>query len=190
MEEQDEKKRKEMKKDIRLYLYIGETSRSVYERGLEHSRDFNEMKKDSHMIKHYFDKHEEEDIENMKFGMRIARTTRTAFNRQIMESVLIQAKKSKHNILNSKSEYNRCALPRLTAKLGEESYDKLEKAKKEERIAEKELEQKIRSMKVKMSMDRRTLNQPLWALRKIEMETIYIYTEYFGFSYIWELTTS
>ena len=34
------------------------------------------------------------------------------------------------------------------------------------------------------------LNQPLWALRKIEMETIYIYTEYFGFSYIWELTTS
>ena len=54
--------RKEMKKDIRLYLYIGETSRSVYERALEHSRDFNEMKKDSHMIKHYFDKHEEEDI--------------------------------------------------------------------------------------------------------------------------------
>ena len=35
--------------------------------------------------------------------------------------------------------YNRCALPRLTAKLGETSMDKLEKQKKEEKEKEKEL---------------------------------------------------
>ena len=86
MEEEDEKKRKEKKRGMSLYLYVGETSRSIYERGLEHLRDCEEMKADSHMIKHYFDKHEEEDLETMTFGMRIARATKTAFNRQIMES--------------------------------------------------------------------------------------------------------
>ena len=30
------------------------------------------------MIEHYFDKHDAEDLEEMEFGMRILRTTRTA----------------------------------------------------------------------------------------------------------------
>ena len=40
--------------EIKLYKYIGDTVRSIYERGLEHIRDFRELTKDSHMIKHYF----------------------------------------------------------------------------------------------------------------------------------------
>ena len=103
---------------IKLYKYIGESSRSLYERGLEHLRDKEEIKPDSHMIKHYFDIHADEELEDMKFGARIVKQTRTAFNRQIGESVAIQSNKD-HHLLNSKSEYNRCALPRLTAKLGE-----------------------------------------------------------------------
>ena len=43
--------------EIRQYKYIGESSRSLYERGLEHQRDLSEMKMDSHMLKHFFDKH-------------------------------------------------------------------------------------------------------------------------------------
>ena len=171
MEEEDEQIRKEKKKAIRLHMYVGESSRSIYERGLEHIRDCQELKKESHMIKHYFDHHEEEELEDMEFGMRIARTTRTAFNRQILESVLIQSRKTKHNILNSKSEYNRCALPRLTAKLGEETYSKMEKAKKEEKLAEKELELKIRNLKVKQGKQRRgeasRSNQPAEKRRKL-----------------------
>ena len=39
-EEEDEEKRKKRKKEIKLYKYICETARSIYERGLEHIRDF------------------------------------------------------------------------------------------------------------------------------------------------------
>ena len=145
--------------------------RSVYERGLEHIRDKEEMKKESHIIKHYFDKHEDEDLDNLEFGIKIVRTTKTAFNRQILESVLIQSSKTRNFILNSRSEYNRCALPRLTAKLGDDTYDKIDKLKKEEKKAELELEKKIRDMKVKKSKERREelswKNQPAHKKRKI-----------------------
>ena len=87
--------------------------------------------------------------------MRLVRTHKTAFNRQISESVEIRTQKKEHLILNSKSEYNRCALPRLTAKVGEESYGKLEKGKREEKEAEKELEQKIRAIRVKKNQEKK-----------------------------------
>ena len=84
---------------------------------------------------------------------------------------MIQSRKTKHNILNSKSEYNGCALPRLTAKLGEENFSRMEKERKEEKLAEKELEIKIRNLKVKQSMQRRgeasRSNQPAEKKRKI-----------------------
>ena len=66
-EDTDEVKKEKMKK-VQLYTYIGETSRSFYERGLEHLRDKEEMKMDSHMLKHYFEKHHNEDLEDMVFG--------------------------------------------------------------------------------------------------------------------------
>ena len=139
---------------IKLYKYIGESSRSIYERGLEHLRDKEEIKADSHMIKHFFDKHSEEELEDMKFGVRILKQAKTAFTRQIGESVAIQSNKG-HYLLNSKSEYNRCALPRLSAKLGEVTIASLEKEKKEEKEQEEELRKKIRALKVKMSEKRR-----------------------------------
>ena len=43
-----------------------------------------------------------------------------------------------HHIINSKSEYNRCSLPRLTAKLGDREWKK--KAKEERMEKEKEIE--------------------------------------------------
>ena len=46
------------------------------------------------------------------------RFTRSSFERQILESVLIQSRRD-HYILNSRSEFNRCAIPRLVTKLGE-----------------------------------------------------------------------
>ena len=72
------------------------------------------------MLRHLIDAHEEEEEEwgEIEWGMRIIRSTPTAFKRQILESVKIQAARD-HHILNAKAEYNRCALPRLTAKLGD-----------------------------------------------------------------------
>ena len=100
------------------------------------------------MLKHYFDKHAEEELEKIKFGGRIIDKPKTAFNRQISESVTIQHQKQKSFILNSKSEYNRCALPRLTANLGEIP-------EKEEKEEEKELQGKIRDLRIKISKSRR-----------------------------------
>ena len=90
----------------------------------------------------------------MVLDVRIMKQARTAFNRQIGESVAIQSNKD-HHLLNSKSEYNRCALPRLSAKLGEVSLSSLEKEKRAEKEQEEELRRKIRALKIKMGEKRR-----------------------------------
>ena len=154
-EEKDEEKAKEKIKKIPLFKYIGETARSAYERGLEHLRDFQEMKLDSHMLKHFLEKHEEESMENIKFGMKITKSARSSFERQISESVQIQINNQDHIILNSKAEYNRCALPRLTAKIGNYTLDEVEEKKKKEKEEEKILASKVRNLKVTRSKSRR-----------------------------------
>ena len=155
----EENEKREKMRSLRLHKYIGETSRSFFERGLEHLRDLRELKPESHMLRHYFDQHQDEDIEKMKFGGRIVKQARSAFNRQISESVQIQQNAAQHSILNSKSEYNRCALPRLATKLGEIPIEKLEKMRREEKEKEKqkerELMMKIRNLRVKQSFKRR-----------------------------------
>ena len=154
-ETEDEEEQKIRIRKMRKYKYIGESARSAFERGLEHQRDLEELRKDSHMLKHYFNTHEGENIAEMEFGMKVLKTHRTAFNRQISESVEIQNQKQDHHILNSKSEYSRCALPRLTAKIGEESFKKMEQKKKEELEEEKQLEYKIRELRTIRSRERR-----------------------------------
>ena len=106
-EEPNEEQGKEKIKKIQRYIYIGETARSAYERGLEHLRDYEELKLDSHMLKHFVELHEGEDMDKMEFGMRIIKEARSAFERQIAESVYIQNKKNNNIILNSKTFYNK-----------------------------------------------------------------------------------
>ena len=98
------------------------------------------------MLRHLLAEHEEERWEEVQFGMRIVRSTRTAFERQILESVTIQ-KKRKHHIMNNKSEYNRCALPRLTAKLGEKELGRWRIEDRAEMEKEATIEEKIRMRK-------------------------------------------
>ena len=115
----------EEKRKLKRYIYIGETNRSMYKRGLEHQNDIKACNTTSHMLRHLLAVHEEEEDNwnNIKFGMRLLKSTKTAFECQIQENVLIQ--KERGNLLmNNKAEYNRCALPRLTAKLGEKDLEK------------------------------------------------------------------
>ena len=56
--------------------YIGETSRSAYERLREHYRDRENISVKSHMMKHYIEKHRNIRLEEMKFGVKIVRTYR------------------------------------------------------------------------------------------------------------------
>ena len=131
--EMGEKKIEEEKRKAKRFIYIEETNRSVFERGIEHQHDVAGCKTSSHMLRHLLGEHEEEEEEweRIEFGMKILKSTRSAFERQIMESVLIQQNRG-HYLMNSKSEYNRCAIPRLTAKLGEKELQNWRENDKEE----------------------------------------------------------
>ena len=124
----EEEKRKEKR-----FIYIGETNRSIYERGIEHQADIKGCKTSSHMLRHLLAQHEEEEEnwDKIEFGMKMLKSTRTAFERQVLESVTIQKERG-HNLMNNKSEYNRCALPRLTAKLGEKDMEKWRQCDRQE----------------------------------------------------------
>ena len=141
MEERGEDKRK-----VKLFKYIGESAKSAFERGFEHQNDRRTLSTKSHMLKHAIDQHEGTDPEKVEFRMRIVKFHRKAFKRQVSESVEIR-RNAKHNILNSKGEYNRCALPRLGLKMGTKEYSaaKADEEKAEEQ--EKNIEEKLKIMR-------------------------------------------
>ena len=103
--------------------------------------------------------------------MKIRSTAKSAFERQVTESVIIQQESMKHNILNSKSEYNRCALPRITTKLGEKEFNSWKEEQLLEKQKEEEIEKKIRILRKERNKDRRQVfperNQPAMKKRKL-----------------------
>ena len=80
-----EKERTELKNKIKLFKYIGESSRSSFERGWEHLNDLKSLSNKSHMLKHILIEHQEQEMSEIKFGMKILKTCRTSFERQIYE---------------------------------------------------------------------------------------------------------
>ena len=104
----EEKQRK--KDDIRVHKYIGETARSVYERGLEHRNALEKMEEDSHLMKHVALHHQDKELEEIKFGIKVVKFTTTAMDRQILESVRIQEESKRHFIMNSKAEFRQISL--------------------------------------------------------------------------------
>ena len=148
---------------VKLHKYVGETCRSVWERATEHLADLRNLSPASHLLKHILDRHEEENMEEIRFGIRIVKYTRSPFERQILESVKIQQERQHHFLLNSRAEYNRCSLPRLTAKIGEKDYKRWEKEEvkemeKDERLKEKIIRMKNERMK-KQQEDRKQSNK-------------------------------
>ena len=110
-EEEEKKTQEKMKPAVK---YIGETSRSAFERNKEHHDDFKNIKAGSHILKHYMENHREIKMDELEMKMRIIKKYKNSFERQIGESIWIN-----HNLkegtllLNSKNEYNRCSIPRL-----------------------------------------------------------------------------
>ena len=90
-------------------VYVGESSRSSYERGGEHARDYATAAQDSHMHKHAETEHAGED--RPRFIFRVVKTFENALARQVSEAVGIRRRGD--CTLNSKGVYNRCSLPRL-----------------------------------------------------------------------------
>ena len=57
--------------EIKLYKYVGESSRSVYERAWEHKNSKEKLHTDSHMLKHILDKHSDKNISEVEFGIKV-----------------------------------------------------------------------------------------------------------------------
>ena len=171
----DQKEQKRLEDKIKKYKYVGESARSCYERGWEHQADLENLSTKSHMLKHAVEKHTGEEINNLKFGMKILRSAKRPMDRQIWESVLIQEGR-KHYLLNSRSEFNRCAVPRLTCKLGDKEFKKYEKEMTSELAKEEEQIGKIRQLVKARNRDRNTTKGPANKRRKLD-ETTYTSTK-------------
>jgi hypothetical protein len=92
-------------------VYVGESSRSIYERAKEHDADKEKNSEESHQIKHWLSSHEEL-LAPPKFKFKLVKSFKDPLTRQLSEAVRIELRGSE--ILNSKSEYSRCRVPRLT----------------------------------------------------------------------------
>ena len=95
--------------EIPLARYVGETARSANERFGEHWEDAQKKRKDSHIYKHWQNKHGGEET---TFKFKIISFHLSPLDRQIAEAVRI-ARTGGERILNSKGEFNRCELPRI-----------------------------------------------------------------------------
>ena len=61
-------------KKMRKYIYIGESSRSTYERGFEQMNDMRQLNLGSHLLRHALDQHEGERLSDIKYGMHVLQT--------------------------------------------------------------------------------------------------------------------
>ena len=69
-------------------MYVGESSRSLYERAREHWEDASKLKEGSHIARHWANKHSE-DIIPPDFQFRVIKKHRSALERQVHEAVHI-----------------------------------------------------------------------------------------------------
>ena len=108
--EQEDKKKKSSLNNAKG-VYVGESARSIYERAQEHWADRVSQKEDSHMVKHWLSDHADLP-EPPPFRIKVVSSFKDSMTRQISESVRIDLRGG--GVLNSKTEYSRCRLPRLS----------------------------------------------------------------------------
>ena len=77
-EEASEEEKEKRRKGIKMHKYVGETARSVYERGMEHLNGLQSMKEDNHLMKHVAMFHQDMEVEEVKFGIMVVKYTRSA----------------------------------------------------------------------------------------------------------------
>ena len=90
-----------MNGNVATQIYIGETSRPVRERIIEHMKNAGNLDPESFIVEHWADKHGT-DVVCPVFRFKIVRAYGDALRRQIHEAVLIQER----GTLNRKSEFN------------------------------------------------------------------------------------
>ena len=71
--------REEKIRKIPKHKYLGESARSIYERGLQHQETLRNLDNDSHLLKHIADKHQDQAMEDISFGVKVLMYTRSSF---------------------------------------------------------------------------------------------------------------
>ena len=89
-------------------IYIGESSRQVGDRVIEHQNKARNFHKDSFIIRHWVQDHHL-DAEEPKFKFEVVKTFKDALSRQLLEAVLIK----KEGNLNAKQEFRSNELIRV-----------------------------------------------------------------------------
>ena len=104
----------EVSESVQSVLYIGESSRTAFCRSSEHLKGYQKGITSSPLHKHSIEKHK--GSKKVKFQFKVVKQFFTALSRMVAESVRIarRSEVSSNILLNSKGEYNRCKLPRLT----------------------------------------------------------------------------
>ena len=115
-------------------VYVGESSRSLYERTKEHLEDARKDTPDSHIRKHWRECHPE-DEQMPHFRFKIVKTFKDSLSRQVAESVRIDMR---DGVINSKAMYIRNRLPRLEVEKPEWERNEEERRKKLQKWKKKE----------------------------------------------------
>ena len=95
----------------------------MYERGLEHYKDLKYRRPRSHLLRHAVEFHQNECPDEINFKMKALSYHKSAFERQISEAVLINESAGLYS-MNSKIEYSRTMLPKISLKMGKNSDQK------------------------------------------------------------------
>ena len=103
----------------------------------------------SHMLKHVVDMHDGENMNKVDFRMKVLKFHRSSFERQISEAITIQSIRIGNSLLNSRSEYNRSAVPRLALKMGARNCGEEKRLDDEEEEKEKTILEKIKKLRMK-----------------------------------------
>ena len=83
-------------------IYVGESSRSIKERGGDHWAAYKNKSQESHILKHQINHHPGKEP---KFILRISSFHKSALERQVAEAVRIRRRGGQGAVLNSKSEF-------------------------------------------------------------------------------------
>ena len=149
-------------------VYVGETSRTIQERALEHwaaAKGSRKAREGSHIHKHMEQHHRGEQP---KFYLKVAGFYRSALARQMAEAVRIRRRGGEGAVLNSKAEYNRCYVPRLRLVEEQEAIE-VEQAEAEElQIVGEELDREDQSWERRKYMDRRSKNEAVGSNKPAE----------------------
>ena len=93
-------------------VYVGETARNLYTRGMEHSKKYEGGKQDSFLQKHQLEKHQGRPA---VYTAKVTGTFQDCLSRQVAEGV--QIRRCDANLMNTKSEWHQPPIWRIQSEI-------------------------------------------------------------------------